>query len=80
MANSSINPVGLHKRPTFNELVDTIQNDPFKIKYPDRLAKMLRNSFELSQLDGAGMDELEQQRLNQMKEQKQGLRFTPSRQ
>ena len=38
------------------------------IKYPNRAAKFLRNTFQLSQLDGAGQALLEQQQVEEMKE------------
>lgn len=69
MATVGINPVGLKKKPTYNELVNYIEDDPDKIKFPDRTAKYLRNSFQLSQLDGYGMQEMENQQLQAMKQQ-----------
>ena len=33
----------LRKRPTYNEVVDYLENDQPKIKYPDRRATFLRN-------------------------------------
>ena len=42
---------GLHKRPTYNELIEEIQLDE-KIKLPNRQAKFLRESPYLSFLDG----------------------------
>ena len=38
------------------------------IKFPDRYAKQIRNSFELSQLDGVGMMEHEEHETQTMKE------------
>ena len=67
--SSGLNPVGLHKKATFNELIDHIVNDKDKIVYPNRFAKQLRNSFALSQLDGEGMRQMEIQQINAMKEQ-----------
>ena len=67
MSNTNIS--GLKRRLTYNEIVDYIEKDPDKIMYPDRWAKQIRNSFELSQLDGEGMREMENQQINQMKEQ-----------
>ena len=64
---SGIDPTGLRKIPTYNELVDYIEEDPDTIRYPDRTAKLLRNSLELSQLDGYGMQEMERQQMEQMK-------------
>ena len=52
---------GLHRRPTYNELIEEIQLDE-KIKLPNRQAKFLRESPYLSFLDGESYtDMLEQQ-------------------
>ena len=52
---------GLHRRPTYNELIEEIQLDE-KIKLLNRQAKFLRESPYLSFLDGEGYtDMLEQQ-------------------
>ena len=59
---------GLKRRQTYEEVIDYIENDKDKIKYPDRTAKQLRNTFELSQLDGVGMQIMEQQQFREMKE------------
>ena len=59
---------GLRRKPTYEEVIDYIEHDPDKIKYPNRRAKILRSSFELSQVDGAGMAVLEQHRAEEMKE------------
>ena len=59
---------GLKKKPTLNELADRIENEPNTIKYPDRTATIVRNSFELSQLDGEGKREMEQQQAQHMAE------------
>ena len=61
---------GLHKKATFNEIIDEIVNPKDKIIFPNRFAKQLRNSFELSQLDGEGMRQMEMQSVNVMKEQR----------
>ena len=42
-------------------VVDNIEHDLDRIKYPDRRAQIMRNSFELSQLDGLGLLEMGQQ-------------------
>lgn len=42
----------LRKRPTYNEMVNYLENEQPKIKYPDRRASFLRNSPYLSQFDG----------------------------
>ena len=56
------------KEPTRNALPDRIENEPNPIPDPDRTATLRRNSFELSQLDGEGMREMEQQQAQQMAE------------
>ena len=60
--------IGLKKRDTFEEVVEYIKNSKDVIKFPDRYAKQIRNSFELSQLDGVGMMEHEEHELQTMKE------------
>ena len=52
---------GLRRKPTYEEVIDYIEYDPDKIKYPKRTSKSLRNTFLLSQLDGMGQALLEQQ-------------------
>ncbi len=59
--------LGLEKKPTYDELVNYIQRDPDKIKLPNREAKFLRNTPMLSQLDGEGLREMEEQQLIAMK-------------
>jgi hypothetical protein len=50
-----INYDGLKKRETYNEIVDYLENKQEKIKYPNRLAKQIRNTPQLSNLlDGDG--------------------------
>ena len=63
---------GLKKKPTLNELADRIENAPNTIKYPDRTATIVRNSFGMPQLDGEGMHEMEQQQAQQMAEVAKG--------
>ena len=55
--------IGLKKRDTFEEVVEYLKHPKDVIKFPDRYAKQIRNSFELSQLDGVGMMEHEQHEL-----------------
>ena len=59
---------GWKKKPTLNELITQIETEPTTINYPDRTATCVRNSFELSQLHGEGMREMEQQQAQQMAE------------
>ena len=53
----------LKRRQTYEEVIDYIENenDNDEISYPDRTARELRKTFELSQLDGVGMQLMEQQ-------------------
>lgn len=53
--------LGLSKKATYEDLVAYIEKDPDRIKYPNRKAKIIRNSFELSQLDGLGQLEISRQ-------------------
>jgi len=68
MAKVTMMVDGLKRRQTYEEVIDYIQNDNDRIKYPDRTAKQLRNTFELSQLDGVGMQIMEQQQQQEIKE------------
>ena len=53
----ALNYDGLKKRDTYDEIIDYLQNKQEKIKYPDRLAKQIRNTPQLSNLlDGDGED------------------------
>ena len=57
----------LHKKPTFEQLINYIDHQP-KIKYPDRRATFLRNSHVLGQFDGDSWIDLEEQQNNILKE------------
>ena len=59
---------GLKKKPTSNDVINEFETEPNPIKYPDRTATWVRNSFELPQLDGERMREMEEQQARQMKE------------
>jgi hypothetical protein len=59
-----LNYEGLKKRETYNEIIDYLMNKQEKIKMPNRLAKQLRESPQLSNLldgDGEGVLDMEQQ-------------------
>ena len=45
-----INYNGLRKRDTYDEIIDYLQNKQEKISYPNRFAKQLRNTPQLSNL------------------------------
>ena len=68
MANVAMMADALRRRQTYEEVIDFNENDKDKIKYPDHTATQLRNTFELSQLDGVGMQLMEQQQLREMEE------------
>ena len=52
----------LRRKPTFEELINYIEIEKPKIKYPDRFATFIRNSHYLSQFDGNLLDIEEQQK------------------
>ena len=58
----------LRKKPTFNELINYLEVEQPKIRYPDRTASFIRNSNYLSQFDGNLID-VEEQQKNIAKEQ-----------
>ena len=68
MAKVTMMESGLRRKQTYEQIIDYIQNDQDKIKYPNRTAKFLRHTFQLSQLDGMGQALLEQQGVNEMAE------------
>ena len=62
---------GLRKKKTYDELIDYVMNKQEKIQYPDRTAKFLRNSPQLSNLldgDGEGLLDMEEQQKRQVAE------------
>ena len=62
----------MKKRETYNEIVEYLQYGQEKIKYPDRKAKQLRESPQLSNLldgDGQGLMEMEDAQDRAMKNQ-----------
>jgi len=60
--------LGLRKRPTYNEVINYLENEQPKIKYPDRRATFLRNSPYLTQFDGDSWIDLDEQENNIAKE------------
>ena len=56
MAIYAMNYDGLRKRDTYNEIIDYFENKQEQMRYPNRMAKFIRNSPQLSNLlDGEGM-------------------------
>ena len=71
MAIYAVNYDGLRKRDTYNELIDYIQFKQEKIIYPDRFAKRIRESPQISNLldgEGLGKGDLEEHEKNRIKE------------
>ncbi len=58
----------LRRKQTFNELINYLEFEQPKIKYPNRDATFLRNSPYLSQFDGDSWIDLEEQENNITKE------------
>jgi len=50
---------GLKKRATFDELMNYIETEPNTIKYPDRTATIMANSFLINALHSATAYELD---------------------
>ena len=55
---TGINPIGLRKRPSYEEAINYLQNDQEIVRYPDRYAKQLRESPWMTQLDADGNDDV----------------------
>ena len=67
----AINKQGLREKPNYDELINYLQNKQEKIVYPDRFAKRVRESPQLSNLlDGEGFDihDIQDQQIRQAKE------------
>eukprot|EP00971_Amphidinium_carterae_P275770 5472047-Amphidinium_carterae.1 len=64
---------GLTKMKTVEDINVEINNGNAVLKLPDRQSKFLRNSFELSQLDGEGARQLDELNMNLMKEQEKQI-------
>ena len=65
MAMYAINYDGLRKRNTYNEIIDYLQFHQEKIIYPDRFAKRIRETPQLTNLlDGEGLGHTELQELD----------------
>ena len=66
---------GLRQRPTFEGIVNYLAYGQETIRYPDRLAKIIRNHPYLTQLDGEGMMEMQEQQENAWKQQEKENRI-----
>lgn len=58
---------GLHKRDSYDGLIDYLEDKQETIKYPDRDAKFVRDSPQYQQLLNEGFVEVEEQQLKQIK-------------
>ena len=50
MAKVAMMTSGLTRRQTYEEVLDYIENDPDKIKYPNRAAKYLRTHISIKSI------------------------------
>ena len=57
---TSNSTAGLRKKPTYEELINYIREDPDTIRYPNRDATIMANSFEFNQRVGEGFRQLAQ--------------------
>ena len=66
---------GLVRRPTYNELIDQVENsDDIIKKYPNRQASFMRNHPYLTALDGENfMEALNMQQNNMIRSQQKDL-------
>ena len=60
----SSSTAGLNKRPTYEELISYIREDPDTIRYPNRDATLAANSFAMNQTVGEGFRQLSQMTTN----------------
>ena len=64
---------GMRVRPSMDQIVGLIENDPFKIRYPNRDASFIINSpYMLNMMASSGID-LEEQSMRQKKYMMQQL-------
>ena len=61
MAKFGVKYAGLHKRDSYDGLIDYLENKQEKIKFPNREAKFVRDSPQYQQLLNEGFVEVEKQ-------------------
>ena len=71
MAKFKVSYNGLHKRDSYEGLIDYLENKQEKVKYPNREAKFLRDSPQYQSLLSQGFTEVEEQQLNKIKEEEE---------
>ena len=69
MAKPGVKYGGLHKKDSYEGLIDYLENKQEKVKYPDREAKFVRDSPQYQSLLNEGFVEVEEQQLKQIKEE-----------
>ena len=69
MAKQGVKYGGLHKRDSYDGLIDYLESKQDKIQFPDREAKFIRESPQYQQLLNEGFLEVEEQQLKQIKEE-----------
>ena len=71
MAKFGVKYAGLHKRDSYEGLIDYLENKQEKIKFPNRDAKFVRESPQYQVLLNEGFVEIEEQQLKKMKEEQE---------
>ena len=71
MAKFKVSYNGLHKRDSYEGLIDYLENKQDKVKFPNREAKFLRDSPQYQSLLSQGFTEVEEQQLNKIKEEQE---------
>ena len=71
MEKFGVKYAGLHKRDSYEGLIDYLENKQENIKYPNREAKFVRDSPQYQQLLSEGFVEVEEQQLNKIKEEQE---------
>ena len=71
MAKVGVKYAGLHKRDSYEGLIDYLDNKQEKLKLPNRDAKFIRDSPQYQSLLNEGFLEVEEQQLNQIKQEQQ---------
>ena len=71
MPKSGVKYGGLHKRDSYEGLIDYLGNKQEQIKSPNRDAKFVRDSPQYQQLLNEGFVEVEKQQINQIKEEQE---------
>ena len=71
MAKFGVKYAGLHKRDSYEGLIDYLENKQEKLKLPNRDAKFVRDSPQYQQLLNEGFVEVEKQQINKIKEEQE---------